>query len=728
MGSFFSIPSREKRRRSNRLSKPPANNKPASISANSPRQPSNSCSPTAATWQNPWTGVSIPVASPDSEPNTQRSHSSASVSLQSDPSWIATSKTKRSSSSAKESSDVGVYSPTPSLNASGTLSRRASFQPSRQPAFQPTVALGEPRSRWPSPGQPRRSYSVQSPPRRAKNIMNTSSIEEATSSNTHFLVDNQGFSLIRRRSLLTRPGIATRQSTKDAARRCPSPIKQEPASVSTTVHEVSRSSPWPPSRRQDIDTRLPPPLSQLRPPTPNDFEYTHLGALKLGSLRVVNGSTSPCPSERSRRNRPRSRTPEAFPDNSLHVASNPGSVNINHQGIARTDDSPSVSYQGWITRSESISSNPVVLGRPLSHNGRGDELLASPLPHEEPSIYASPAFYQEELEAKIPLSSSDQKILTSRCGKTIDGDPVTASRQSVPHKKIDSGYSSAASDRSQQASRVGSSLDSLAFIQPQTLRYRRFTLGGCTRDATGRDAKETSAPGNYYPALLPPNLRESQMTYRHESGGWSTSMCHESLLKPLNGRLRSLSYAGPGGSTRIESLPRYCTHLRSQESNPSEMTRSLKGQNATSLLGAQCQEPSGGLDTGRERNSSVGPESFNDTIAACGSQPGEIGSIGTGVCRVVSEDRYYSEDRSKQEHPRFYGGASKLLCMESAAEESPATVKLSTSRSFKSEHHFDAPRGRSRCRSVDYQRRRLSKRRKGPSTYHAAASPFSFRG
>ncbi|GLA63477.1 hypothetical protein AtubIFM55763_009913 [Aspergillus tubingensis] len=54
----------------------------------------------------------------------------------------------------------------------------------------------------------------------------------------------------------------------------------------------------------------PSPATRFRPATPNEFEYTHLGALKLGSLRVVNGSASPCPSDRTRLNRPNSPNPE----------------------------------------------------------------------------------------------------------------------------------------------------------------------------------------------------------------------------------------------------------------------------------------------------------------------------------------------------------------------------------------------------------------------------------
>lgn len=749
MGSFFSIQSRDKRRRSNRLSKPPANSKPASLSVNSPRQPLSPSSPIISSWQNPWTGVSIPVTSSDSEPKGRRSHSSASASLQSDPPWRSTSKTKRSNSSAKEPSDCRVQpSPTSSLSTSGTLSRRASFQPQRQPAFQPAFVLNEPNSCWPSPGQPRRSYSVQSPPRRAKSTVNASSIEEATSSNTHFLVDSQGFSLIRRRSLLTRPGIATRRSTKDAARRCPSPIKQEPATTSTTVNETLCPSQRPSSRLQDTDWRCQLSLSQLRPPTPNDFEYTHLGALKLGSLRVVNASTSPCPSDRTRLNGPRSRTPEACSDVLHHITSSdtlgerqisesaasvsnyvdipggchPGMID----GAERTDHRSSLGQQCLLTRRNNAAPCSALLTRPFSPDGNCDEPPASPLSYEMSPTTMISKFGEKEPEDKGALAGDNQSPLPSRFDKAIH-EGLLETKQSVSHKQVDSGYSSTASVRSLRASRAGSSFDSQSFTQRQALRYRRFTFGGNTRDASGQEIGELFGFGNTYPAHFPPGLRDSKMRYKLESGGWSMSMCHESPLKPLNGRVRSLSYTGPPPSTRMEPLPRYCAHLRSQESAFTETTAPLKCQNTTrldALIAMPGQQSLGGnfesnlesgLDHGWERNSQTNPNSSDESDY--------MGSVMAGTRRAVSENR--SGQESGLENSRFYSQASKIVCADSTAEKHPAITTLSTSQSVKSERYVDTPRGRPRCRSVEYQRRRLSKQQKRPNIY-AAASPFVF--
>ncbi|KAI9039073.1 uncharacterized protein KD926_009941 [Aspergillus affinis] len=759
MGSFFSIQSRDKRRRSNRLSKPPANSKPASLSANSPRQPLSPSSPITSSWQNPWTGASIPIASSDSEPKGRRSHSSASASLQSDPPWMSTNKTKRSNSGAKEPNDCRVQSsPTASLSTSGTLSRRASFQPPRQPAFQPALVLNEPHSRGPSSSiQPRRSYSVQSPPRRAKSTVNASSIEEATSSNTHFLVDSQGFSLIRRRSLLTRPGIATRRSTKDAARRCPSPIKQEPATTSTTVNETSRPLQRPSSRLQDTDWRRQLSLSQLRPPTPNDFEYTHLGALKLGSLRVVNASTSPCPSDRTRLNGPRSRTPEARSDETHHTrpsdtlgerqnskgaapvpdntntpgdghpgmiwgVNNAGFVNHHDDGAGRTDHRSSLGRQCLTTRRNNAPPSYALHTQPFSPNRSCDEPPASPLSYEmSPTTTLSP-FGEKEPEDKGAPASDHQSPLPSRFGKAIHGS-LLETRQSVSHKKVDSGYSSTASVRSLRASRAGSSFDSQSFTQRQALRYRRFTFGGNAGDASGQDIGELFGFGNTCPAYLLPRLRDSKMDCKFEPGVWSTSMCHEPPLKPSNRRVRSLSYTGPPPSTRMESLPRYCAHLRSQESAFAEMTASLKCQSTArldALVAMPGQQSLGDkvesdLDHGWERNSQTRPQASNES--------GYVDPTMTGTPRAESENR--SGQESGLEHPRFYSRTSKIRCPDAAAEKHPAMATLSTSQSVKSERYVDTPRGRPRCRSVEYQRRRLSKQQKRPNIY-AAASPSVF--
>ncbi|GLA42650.1 hypothetical protein AnigIFM63309_011195 [Aspergillus niger] len=230
MGGFLSVQSKEKRRRTNRLSKPPPNR--ATLASNSfraSRQTSGTSSPTecpaCTAWQDPWTGTSISLKAP--EPDLSGNNSPKSTT---------------------------AIDGTATATKTGVLC----------------------------------AYT-------------TSESAE---------VDSQGFSIIRRRSLLTRPGIATRRPARDTARRLSSPVVREPTPSLNYLNETSASPRLLPSGYEDDACGLPSPVTRFRPATPNEFEYTHLGALKLGSLRVVNGSASPCPSDRTRLNRPNSPDPE----------------------------------------------------------------------------------------------------------------------------------------------------------------------------------------------------------------------------------------------------------------------------------------------------------------------------------------------------------------------------------------------------------------------------------
>lgn len=101
-------------------------------------------------------------------------------------------------------------------------------------------------------------------------------------------------SAFRRLSMRT-PGIATRMSGKLA------PPKPSP----TTLHyeddfHMYTDDQFTPEELLYLDEptrpRSSPRPSLCRASTPNDFEYSYLGGLKLGSLRVVNGCASPAPS------------------------------------------------------------------------------------------------------------------------------------------------------------------------------------------------------------------------------------------------------------------------------------------------------------------------------------------------------------------------------------------------------------------------------------------------
>ncbi|KAI4191478.1 MAG: hypothetical protein L6R41_000012 [Letrouitia leprolyta] len=95
---------------------------------------------------------------------------------------------------------------------------------------------------------------------------------------------------IRRRSLYT-PGIATRS---------PEDILQKPPPPSQLSCQADREYYYNPSLPDSSPLAR---LANLRPmqagrSTPSELDYTHLGALKLGTLRVTNGTASPVPRER----------------------------------------------------------------------------------------------------------------------------------------------------------------------------------------------------------------------------------------------------------------------------------------------------------------------------------------------------------------------------------------------------------------------------------------------
>ncbi|KAK2812372.1 hypothetical protein FQN50_001371 [Emmonsiellopsis sp. PD_5] len=104
------------------------------------------------------------------------------------------------------------------------------------------------------------------------------------------------FSSIRRLSLYT-----SAKTTKT-----PKNLLQTIFSPRNTEQEGPSFSYWGPNahmpiRRTSADTFFLYEMtrsSPLRASTPSDLEYSHLGRLKLGSLRVVNGSASPAPSDR----------------------------------------------------------------------------------------------------------------------------------------------------------------------------------------------------------------------------------------------------------------------------------------------------------------------------------------------------------------------------------------------------------------------------------------------
>ncbi|KAE8131865.1 hypothetical protein BDV38DRAFT_297445 [Aspergillus pseudotamarii] len=404
-------------------------------------------------------------------------------------------------------------------------------------------------------------------------------LEEAASSNTHFMIDSPGFSLIRRRSLLTRPGIATRRPVRGAARRCPSPIGQELGFPLRCTDEPPQLFQWPLIDCEDTVLQHTNSLAEVRPPTPGDFGYTHLGALKLGSLRVVNGSASPCPSDRSRL-RPNSPTQDSSAIHTAELRWSRDHLTQDNPSVIATSSSPDMDdYQ---IGPEEIRGPAVPVSEytgadspngVLANNGNVPSFLINTPPMSIVQIPSSPDIMRYEDFPTSPFSFEQSPVIATSHGfyaKEVEDEAIYVSDEETPldfmretcqevphprrvshsHRKVDSGYSSAASVRSLQDNRTRASLDSQESIQ-QPSGYRRFTLGGT----------ELCNVENHS------GMSQQLPIYRHlrVSHGWSTNMatmCHETPQISTSSRPRSLSTASPQRSGHTVSLSRLTSFKR----------------------------------------------------------------------------------------------------------------------------------------------------------------------
>ncbi|OJJ29537.1 hypothetical protein ASPWEDRAFT_177889 [Aspergillus wentii DTO 134E9] len=523
MGSFPSIQCRDERRRSNRLSKPPIGKSKPSSGSTSPSLPcpaSNSVSPVLpgpAVWRDPWNETSIPIDPSDLESNAQRAQSLPSVTFQSEPRRLSSTVNSRSDSIVEEEDDQFFPSPGSSSNET-SLTRKASFRP--------ITLQGSLRSR-PSLRQPKRSYSVHSSPRRTNSAIYESSLEEASSSNTHFMVDNQRFSLTRRRSLLTRPGVATRRSTQKTAQGASSPVDHEmkvpskyPAEASIIAQRVDYGELLTPS----------PPFAQCARPSTSgsDLEYTHLGALKLGSLRVVNGSVSPCPSDRVPVDVPRSTTSE------LRVGCRP----------ALTEAEEAEEAVVGMTRNR-LSTSMLHIPALDSDPSKQDDVPGSPFSFEKSPTIAIPEeqlLFAEETGDEAIFMSEDEENMGSDQPEQVTLEGISEKRPLPSLSKADSGYSSATSIRSLRKTRSGS--------------QRPRDLGACDNQAffelSNKLAlqRHLSLRGQNFD----PRIRYSAFPESPEYPTGMSTMCHDMQQMQLDGRIRSASFATYPGSSCATSL------------------------------------------------------------------------------------------------------------------------------------------------------------------------------
>lgn len=564
MGNFQSIPSRAERRRANRLSKPLTNNACLSpISTISPppavSQVNSPASPRPAPWKDPWNGSSIPASPSVADGNCRLSQSLPSTTPQIRAPPPRVSWNARSDSIAEESQGGDYYGIPSSVSTTPPISRRPSFQASRRASYHPDAWRSSSLSSS-SPRQPIRTYSLQSTPQGTNSTIYENELEDATSSNTYFMVNNQRFSVTRRRSLLTRPGVATRRSSKQSFRGSSPPADQGPVKAPSNRVEKTRSMQLPLPESEDLNVRHSFPAAITRPDTPSDFQYTHLGALKLGSLRVVNGSTSPCPSDRSKMPCDSSEDlrPTAFAG-SDHVKDpikqgptldRPLGQETGHR--AASEDT------SVLASSEQSNFAPKI---PSVPDSKGQvEIPTSPLSFEKsPTITTLPthvSFFGQGEEGANEGRSTENG---ARIQRRSTGGP-NGKKPSKPLAKADSGYSSATSTHSSQKV-ARASIDSQRMNRHSWNSCKLSTRGG-SENCEKLDVRRLSGSHNEFPIQRHRSLKDSKGSVYSSSFDSYSSNSSEIGREPQSvqsdGHSRPFSLAVPGGLRRAVSSARPC--------------------------------------------------------------------------------------------------------------------------------------------------------------------------
>ena len=628
MGNSQSRLAKDDARRSNRLSKPLTKR----FSAIHPSQlelDHSEFNSGLIGWQNPWVGHNI-----------------------------STSVEKRGSYPKKAEIPPTLFE-TESPEESPTVERSFDYDPTtekRHSARPSLVTAGSRRTSYQSETCSQPSPVSEQPPSRANSTRtalqrHNSAVYEnkATSSNTHFLVGNQRFSLTRRRSLLTRPGAATRRTT-GAIRRVPSPIGEPEYQIEDPTESTVLQWPLPLTR----------PPSPVRPTSPTDARYTQLGALKLGSLRVVNGSASPCPSERIPLSggapvpglglenmqvaRPRGST--------LEIPSLPD--------LKKSDDVPGSPF--------SFEKSPTITVAP-----RGKSLFSTDPEDEGIALFDDTKPQLEKSALDVGLARSTSRSLN----------------------KSDSGYSSATSVHSIQRSRTQSSADSQTSV------------------SCGADSGK-----NVWISNGPVSGQQDAKMQRHLS--LQSKPENYSRLRPTATRWYDSSDPAPLAPSRSRRstlcAPRYTEYspreftpeVRSSKMEPSYLSpQNKQGFTRGSFYGDRFSVTS--FDVASSASSSATWDSHISQQTVTGSKD--------RLRRSASEYRIHEEYDSQRSRSRSRMG--RIWSKKPGVEAPPLPTILSPGYLQDDlDHelnlvpvHTEPMRGRPRSRSYDYRRRRLTKPR-----------------
>ncbi|KAJ5973995.1 hypothetical protein N7481_011205 [Penicillium waksmanii] len=687
MGNSSSSLTKDETRRVNRLSKP-LTKKLSTL--NAPQLPPiETDGPELASgligWQNPWVSSNIskdfknkPARKRESLPALTESKSETSLE------WNVTRHSVDVShpqpSKAQDVEPISPLSPRHgSLSASPSVRRASCQTESLATSSKQSLDLGR--------GRPKRANSIQTPLQRHRSAIYGDKAHEATSSNTHFTVGNQRFSLTRRRSLLTRPGIATRRSTAAVTRRFPSPIGEPECSTEDSSDSDTLQWPLPPRHRASL-----PVSSSMRPTSPTDPRYTQLGALKLGSLRVVNGSASPCPSER---------------------------IPLGQTQVVGAGAAP-------LHRLEAMRSKGAPLQIPAVPDlQKSDDVPGSPFSFEKsPTITVLPRH-----KTIFPIEAEDEGIGMCDEGTGLnqsEKNTATINRStSRSLNKTDSGYSSATSMHSIYRSRTRASFDSQ-------------TSGSCTADSTkgigitGDGANEQTCdlrnekiqrhaslqevkPGNF--SQLYPNSTRWYDSSAPSSQSSGSRARRSTLCAPRNTEYPFPVQTGPGPGPGPAPAP-YASYQSFLSSSPSsfvsqdEPTLSTRGP----LYGDTFSTST--LNVLHDHDSSS--TATLETLIGCQQQQsGSLTKTTSARSRSRSRSMHSKGSRARRhdsiiEIPKLPTILSPdHLQSENTEEEMEMPIPTSTRETY---------RGRPRSRSQDYRRRKLTKTRPQPDVHITTSS------
>ncbi|GAD93517.1 hypothetical protein ACLA_088250 [Paecilomyces variotii No. 5] len=493
---------RQQRRPSNRLSKPPRSNSSSSLmkanapSTETPQRESSARPP--LDWRDPWTRNSAPDIALDSA-NDERGHRrvqsfpSYSVASFEGPPRTPVDRGNRSWSY------IGDSAGGPSRQLSRSSSQASNFSVRRSSLAESS------RTRLPLARiQPQRIHSYHFEPQDLQHAIQESPAEDPKYHQDFSSGDAHRFSLIRRKSLLT-PGLATREPESPYRHSYSEPLNANSPSV-----EASRTSQWPLYEPDGLFLESPPTASQpIGASSPNEHEYAQLGVLRFGSLRVVNGASSPSSSDRSIRQglsppakRPGDRSSESsrsrdeyrksdtrfprFDQDADEQATSPPTGGAHGLPKARPAAEPESSLSSTPRgRHQRIVSSPPSTLKISSQSSDGKATEKNDVPDSPFSFEKSPTLpTPPRNSALFPVRVDDEAI------HLTDSD-ITSSETSRSKLELPAGSDSAIQDGMQQArrSRAGDKSDS---------GYSSTTSIWSIPEAKKRDSF-SSHPSQHYP-------------------------------------------------------------------------------------------------------------------------------------------------------------------------------------------------------------------------------------